>query len=203
VTGNRPRPSFGLRLRLSLRAQLAFVVLMGVAMAWVVHRARVQRESVATIAAAGAINSYDPPRAPRWLIDSVGIDYFSGIHEVFLIVRRPDRTSAAIRRLTRLKELVLYGESVNDTYIANLEGLGDLEWLTLGETTVTDKGLSHVKGLTNLRVLDLKNTRISDAGLVHLKRLSNLHSLFLHGSKVSDAGVGRLKRVLPRVAILR
>jgi hypothetical protein len=203
VAEKRLRPSLGTHWRLTLRALMALVVLVSVSMTWFVHRARVQHEAVAAIKKAGGIISYCPRPWPVSLVDSVGIDYFSDVECVVLVLRRSDRTSADIGRLTRLRELVLSGAPVTDTYIASLERLAQLECLTLQDTSVTDKGLAHLERLTSLKVLSLRNTPISDAGLVHLHSLCNLGSLFLEGSNVSETGVRHLRRALPQVAVYR
>src|ERR1700733_11308113 len=76
------------RWGLSLRVLMVLVLLLGGGMGWYAYRARVQREAVAAIEAAGGKVYYDwewngdqaaPPTAkpkwPKWLGDRVGVDY--------------------------------------------------------------------------------------------------------------------------------
>ena len=84
-----------------------------------------------------------------------------------------------VRKLTGLKELNLFGN------------------------TLTDAGLVHLKGLTSLQELWLDGTQVTDAGLMHLKRLTSLEGLHLENTQVTDAGVHDLQKALPNCRILR
>jgi hypothetical protein len=65
--------------RFSIRAMMAFVLVVAVLLGWKVNRAREQREAVAAVESAGGWVHYDyelvggkvvagrGPRAPRWL----------------------------------------------------------------------------------------------------------------------------------------
>ena len=66
---------------------------------------------------------------------------------------------------------------------------------------MTDAGLKHLEGLTQLQWLSLNDTKISDAGLEHLKGLTQLQSLWLLRTKVTDAGVKKLQQALPNCPI--
>ena len=116
---------------------------------WMVRSARIQREAVAAIQAAGGRNMYDwewengypmkneGPRAPKWLVDRLGIDYFGSVVYVEFNVfdtygmamrqdagfdasglqsyrRRFDAALAQVGRLRRLEELRLSSSEVTD-----------------------------------------------------------------------------------------
>ncbi len=169
-------------LRLSGRAILVLVLVMGAGLGWLVRNARIQREAVVAIKAAGGSVEYDwesnkgklilsrEPWAPGWLVNLVGIDYF-------------------------------VNDPVTDQGRVHLKRLSNLSSLNLHGTQVTDAGLAHLKGLTKLADLDLSSTTVSDAGLVHLKGLSNLLELRLNLTQVPEAGEQELKQALPRLMI--
>jgi hypothetical protein len=76
------------RLRLSVRALMILVLLLGGGLGWIERSARIQRDAVAAIERTGAGDVYDwqlrngthnpkgKPWAPRWLVDRLGVDYF-------------------------------------------------------------------------------------------------------------------------------
>jgi len=115
----------------------------------------------------------------------------------------------------------LRGNGVTDAGVVHLQGLSQLQHLSLWDTQVTDAGLMHLqgltqlrsldldpglerlKGLTQLRILDLSGTQVADAGLVHLEGLTRLQWLRLVGTKVTDAGVRELQKALPNAHIVR
>jgi hypothetical protein len=93
------------RVRLSLRALMIVVLLIGGGLGWIVHRADVQREAVAAIVQGGGSVKYDwewsdlrilpngalvpapKKRVPpwrKWLIDHLGPDYFGDVKEVYV-----------------------------------------------------------------------------------------------------------------------
>ena len=61
----------------------------------------------------------------------------------------------------------------------HLEGLTELQLLSLDYDKITDAGLEHVKGLTELEYLSLNGTQITDAGLEHLRGLTQIRKLDL------------------------
>jgi hypothetical protein len=75
-------------LRVSVRALIVLVLVIGGGLGCLVHSARVQREAVAAINQAGGCVLYDwnwkdgewwpdeKPFAPQWIVDRIGVDYF-------------------------------------------------------------------------------------------------------------------------------
>ncbi len=195
-------------LRFSLRGVIVLVLVIAGWLGWLVRSARVQREAVAAIEGAdGGGFLYDwqwssgksipggKPWAPRWLVDLMGVDYFSNVTSVWLqsSSAETDAAIAQVGRLNRVQSLNLYQSSLGDTGLAHLRGLSTLSELNLGGTEVTDAGLANLKGLNNLSVLNLSATHVTDAGLAHLKGLTTLTSLDLQGTKITDAGLAQLK----------
>ena len=65
----------------------------------------------------------------------------------------------------------------------HVNGLNDLQFLSLRRTELTDTGLKQIKRFRKLRSLDVSPTRrITDDGLQHLTGMSKLESLILSGN---------------------
>ncbi len=93
--------------------------------------------------------------------------------------------------LVKLQRLVIEGSQV--TGIDSLDGLPELESLTLAGNNLTDAGIAKIKGLTGLRELSLSGRGLTDAGLIHIKGLSKLKVLNLCGDSITDAGLNHLR----------
>ncbi len=214
IMETRDRRPWWRYLRLSLRALIVLVLLIGGGLGWMVHRARVQREAVAAIERAGDKGWYDwewsdghpnpsgQPRWPKWLVDRIGVDYFGHVSAVFTR-RASDRELAKISNLGQLECLLIGGSSVTDAGLAHLEGMSRLQALNLQHTRITDAGLAHLKKLTSLQDLGLGDTGVSDAGLPHLEGLTHLKTLALEETRVTAAGVRKLQKALPNARIRR
>jgi hypothetical protein len=204
-------------LRFSVRGLIAFVIVIGAVLGWVVHQAHVQRDAVASIRRTGGEVFYDwewknghripgaEPWPPRWLVDRIGVDYFGQVTTVQLLssASETDASLADVGRLTRLQKLDVLSASGSDAGLAHLKALSRLSRLNIANTQVTDAGLANLKGLTSLRVLDLSGTHVTDAGLAHLKVLSKLSRLDLSRTLITDAGMKELNRALPGLTIIR
>jgi Leucine Rich repeat len=202
----KPSPkSCGHRLRVSVRTLMILVLILGGGLAWIVHRAHVQRDAVAAVQRArGRVwydwqlennGSYDPNGkawSPSWLVDLLGIDYFDSVRRVFLLGCGSDGELVSIGNLARIEVLLLDNSSVTDAglvYLGRLSTLGDLN---LRGTQVTDAGLVHLGGIISLQYLGLEGTQVTDAGLANLRGLTNLQGLWLKGTQVTDAGLVHL-----------
>jgi internalin A len=194
-------------LRLSVRALIVVVLVIGAGLGWLVRSARIQRDAVAAITAAGGSVEYDWERrngrkiaggklwAPRQLVELLGVDYFA---HVTCVTFAPNSTPThatieQVGRLTELEELIFMVSAVGDADLVHLKGLGKLSSLFLGVNPVTDAGLAQLSGLTDLSSLNINDTLITDAGMVYLKGLTKLTSLDLLHTYVTDAGVSHLK----------
>jgi hypothetical protein len=167
-----------------MRALIVLVLVIGGWMGWMVYRARVQRDAAAVIKNAGGWVVYDwearnglrvanaKPWWPKWLVDRVGVDYFSHVVGVGLGGRASDAEMACIGHLSRLQRLYLSNTAVRDAGLVNLKGLTGLQLLSIGGTGVSDAGLAHLKGLTRLAYLNLIGTnRVTDVGVRELKQV--------------------------------
>jgi Leucine-rich repeat (LRR) protein len=226
-------------LRFSVQGLIVFVLVIVAALGGIVRQARVQRDAVAAIEREGGGVIYDSgwsdgptlasrePWVPRWLVNTLGIDYFSHVSQVWLVPASTDIELAQVGRLARLrglslkdcmvtdaglvhlKELTnlsrldLCGTHVTDAGLVQLKGLTNLSRLVLDGTQVTDAGLLHFKGLTNLSILRLRGTQVTDAGLIRLKGLTKLTMLVLDRTRVTDAGARALNQALPSLRIIR
>ncbi len=74
--------------------------------------------------------------------------------------------------------------------------------LDLTQTEIDDEGLKRLEGLTDLESLSL-GERVTDAGLVHLEGLPQLHALNLRATQVTAAGVLDFQKAAPNCAIRR
>ncbi len=198
----RPRTRWRLpRVRVSLRALMGVVLVLGVLLGWYVRSVRIQREAVAAIRRAGGSFAYDwqwghrksdiiiytgKPRAPSWLASIVPADYVANVVLVDLVPRGANCPDPA-----------------DDETLAHVGRLGHLESLELSGTAITDAGLAHLKGLTGLRRLTLDRTLVSNAGLAHLEGMTSLTSLNISGSRITDEGILALERASPRLWITR
>jgi internalin A len=190
---------------------MVLVLVLGGWLSWIVHRARVQREAVAAIRQAGGQVGYDsegdmdvlPKRtiwAPRWLVDSLGIDYFSSVSYISFDKPGADEIAGLLARLPRLDGADFDESDLGDSGLARLQGL-DLHYLCLLQTKVTDAGVRHIRSLTNLEDLYLSSTSVGDAGMADLATLPKLLVLHVSETNVTDLGIKSIVK-LPALKIL-
>jgi hypothetical protein len=168
-------------LRFSVGGLIVLVLAIGIGLSLIVQPAHLQRDAVAAIKRARGEVWYDwqwsggksipggDPSGPRWLVNLIGVDYFS--HVIMAVLHAPNDVT--------LEEAGLFSR---------------LEFLRASGPSVSDAGLAHLDGLTRLEQLYLSNGRVTGAGMVHLKELTKLKSLFLDGTQVTDAGTNELTR---------
>jgi hypothetical protein len=111
-----------------------------------------------------------------------------------------DAGLAHLEGLTELQELTVQPAQVTDAGLAHLEPLTKLQLLKLSSTKITRIG--HLKGLRELKTLFLGSTNITDAGLENLKDLPQIRALDLSGTHVTEEGVKKLQRALPNCKIV-
>jgi hypothetical protein len=204
-----PKPSRRL-LRLSVRALMLVVLTLALGLGWVVQRARVQREAVATIQKVGgnvvydwqvlpngaAMNPNGQPPGPKWLVERLGVDYFGDVIIVGLGIGKPvtEADMELIGRLGKLRRLYASRtEGLTDEGVARLRGLTHLEQLQLGRNKITGASLANFREMTQLKDLDLSGVPLADADLVHLEGLTSLTGLTLTSTSVTDAGLAHLE----------
>ncbi len=203
-----PKPARHL-LRLSVRAMMLLVVVLALGLGWIVHRARVQRLAVEAIEKTGGRVIYewgripgkglDPngkPRAPRWLVERLGVDYFGNVALVQLGKQATDAEMEHVGRLSRLEGINAHGTNVTDAGATHLRGLVDLDHINLGESRVTGACLANFRGLSKLKGLYLDSVPVADADLANVASLTNLEILDLNSTPVTDAGLAHLQRLV-------
>jgi hypothetical protein len=84
---------------------------------------------------------------------------------------------------------------LDDDDLSVLEGLTEVEHLSLNRTRVTDDALEHLEHLRSLKTLRLVDTEITDEGLEHLMKLTRLETLDLYRTHVTGAGLQRLREL--------
>lgn len=92
---------------------------------------------------------------------------------------------------------------ITDDGLAHLEGLTNLNELSLYRTPTTDASLDHLKKLTQLKKLVLEDTYVTDTGLEKLENLTNLTFLNVHVTDVSLDGIKKFKEKIPNVTVLK
>ncbi|MEK6246539.1 MAG: hypothetical protein N2C12_00055, partial [Planctomycetales bacterium] len=189
-------------LRFRLLSLLVLVTVVAVWLGWWSHKARQQREAVAAINKVGGQVAYDfqregletPRHWPEWLVDWLGVDYFSNVTSLHLgNAQITDEGLKHLEGLQALKGLSLNNTQVTDKGLKHLDGLQTLKWLRLGSTRVTDAGMKHLEGLQTLDRLYLDHAQVTDAGLKHLEGLTTLGELYINHTLITDAGLEHLK----------
>ncbi len=188
-------------LRFSVRGLIVLILAVGCCLGWWLHLARVQRQAVAAIRAAGGSITYewDVPGAPstpgwrRWVAEHIDVDLTSNVVQARLSPSCGDSELAQVAQFDRLQSLDVDGANVTDAGLASLRRLTRLRSLYLGGRPITDAALVHLEALTGLETLSLNRTPVTDAGLVHLKGLAKLRWLELASTEVGDAGLASLE----------
>ena len=201
-------------LRLSVRGLIVLVLIVGGWLGWVVRHAQIQREALNALDEAingelecgwefpNGATTRDSCSGPRWLVDSIGIDYFGRITSLGFWESPADEDLIHVARLGSVEDLGLGGAwRITDSGLRHLAGLTNLRWLYLAKTQVSDAGLVYLKNLSSLEELDLSETRITDDGLVHLEGLVSLRELDISNTDVTAAGVGKLQEAMPALKI--
>lgn len=109
----------------------------------------------------------------------------------------------SIKKLTSLKKLDLTFDRLKDKSLSYLQGLTNLEQLTLNRNPgIKGPGLRHLKKMKQLRLLELLSARAGDRQLHILASLPNLETLDLQYTQTSNAGLLQLKD-FPKLAVVR
>ncbi len=147
-----------------MRGLMAFVLLVGGGLGWVIHRAHVQRDAVAAIRRVGGEAAYgwewsngapvtprSKPPWPEWVRRILGPDFLDTVTFVRLMGPRCDDES--LRAACRLPWL---------------------EELTVLNSSATDDAAEGIRYLTNLRLLDFRlNPGITRRTLRHIGASAN------------------------------
>ncbi len=205
-------------IRITVRLFMALILALGGTLGWVTRSARVQRDAVAAVERGGGKVKYDwdfripkdrslpkmkatgRPSAPKWLVDSLGVDYFGDVKTVYLGQERPDEVMASVGRLSGLEQLDTFaGANLTAVGLAHVRRLDQLWRVNLASTKLTGEGLEILCDLPSIRMLNVSHrSDISDDDMAHLGRLKDLEFLALGCPRVTDAGIAHLR---PLVAL--
>lgn len=194
-------------LRFSLRTVLIVLTAFCVWLGWFLFQVEQQRDAVKWILDYGGTVSYDfetddvgkaegaQPSAPQWLIDRLGVDFFSSVTHVSDVHHLQISDITPLAALKNLKVVDLSGTQVSD--VTPLLDQTNLDWLNLSDTLLNE--VTPLVGLTNLKVLILSGTPVSD--VTKLSGQTNLEHLILRRTQVSDEQIKKLKQALPNCII--
>jgi hypothetical protein len=210
---------FRWRFQYSLRSLLLLFVVVAIAFSWLateLQRAGRQRDAVGEAVAMGARVEYElspvfltqrvpfdfstmpfadfsnAPSYPGWLRTLFGDDFFG---KAVGISVDSDAQLKSLRASDGLTAISLWGGSVTDAAIANLERFPQLQTLGICYAKVTDKGLHGLRALSQLRRLQLRETRVTAAGLKHVGHLHQLVWLDLCDIRNVESGLIHLREL--------
>jgi hypothetical protein len=191
--------------RLTTRKMMILVLILGLGLGWVAHRARLQRDAVAAINKAGGYALYDwqyrdgerladgTPGGPKWLAGILGPHYFDSVTYVYLSAQVTDADMAKVADLGRVERLILDVSGLSGAGLAELDRMTSLESLVINSGAVgVDARIMPLRAISRLRELVLAGTDVSDAGLELLPTDDRLEWLDLEKTKITDAGLVRL-----------
>ncbi len=202
------RPSWRHRLKLNLWQLVVIVLLLGGVLGYIVRSAHVQRDAVAAINRGGGKVRYDfqvvttpaggaqfnpnaKPGWPKWLLDSLGPDFFGHVTWVVVGPEDPDAVMVHVGNLKRLEQFTSGERSpLTNTGLAHLRGLTRLKGINLPGTRVTGEGLVNLKEMNKLTHLVLPDAALlADGDLANLSGMTALETLHLDSPGVTDAGL--------------
>jgi len=119
-----------------------------------------------------------------------------------------DEDLACLANLNRLKwfqisSAIIKPMAISDEGMAHLEGLTNIERLTIGGPNLTDDGLRYFANMKKLDLLNIIGGKFTDKGLRHLEGLKSLRNLSIDAENdFSPAALQRLRKNLPNMATL-
>jgi hypothetical protein len=199
-TNAPPRPGRRRWFQYGIRSLLLLMLACGLLFAYAAHVRREQERERPAIAAVEEIGGTceTAARGPawvRWLAGEkattrvVSVDLTHGITASGI---GPDGVCISINPLR---------QSVTDDWLAKLEGLKQLETLSLSGNPITGEGLSKLRHFPRLKVLDLSRCEIDDQALAHVGALRQLRSLDISDTKVRGEGLEHLSGLTGLVEI--
>jgi Leucine rich repeat/Leucine Rich repeat len=226
LVSERPRSWWRrLPLRMSVRTLMIVVFLLAGGLGWVVHLAHVQRDAIAAIRSGGGDTTYNwqlkrspdghrrlnpkaRPRAPKWLIDSLGPDFFGHVELVRLGPRNQLEVMKHLGELDRLRGLTFFTgidltplasatlSSLPNTGLSRFKGFWNLATADQSPPQVDGANFKYLKHMTRLEYLNLPgNVSVTDDDLANFRKLNSLRRLELRDPRVTDLGLAALKEM--------
>ncbi len=210
-------------LRISLRALMILFVMFGGLLGWVVHLAHAQRDAVAAIRSAGGHVAYnwqlkrlpngnaqlDPkgrPKAPKWLVDYLGPDYFGHVENIGLGTRNLDEVMKRVGQLDKVRRIQFVSgidltpvaraglQTLPNSGPSRLHALWGLVTTNFSPPPFNGANFKYLKNMTLLERFNLPpDSSVTDADLAYLSRLTALPQLQLHDPRITDVGLAFLK----------
>ena len=112
-----------------------------------------------------------------------------------MIRRSTTRRLATLQGLSNLEMLSIYRTGITDAGAASFVAMQRLHTLQMNDTNLTNASLPLMEKLPRLHCMDLAGTQVTAVGLSRLSRYPNLQSLALDGKQVTEESVPYLKNV--------
>ncbi len=208
--------------RISLRALMVLVLIVGGLIGWMAHTIRTQRQAVAAVRAADALVFYDwqigdiapqsaaapvyrtEPTAPRWLRRILGDELFQSVNNVQFRQPIDPALLATVARFDRLAYLDFTDAGGPAESYAGLATLTHLEHLGVHGPGVTDAKLAAVGQIRSLQTLVVDRVEATDAGYAALAGLGNMTGLYIaRPGPLTDAGLSQALAGMPRLESLQ
>lgn len=121
------------------------------------------------------------------------LDFPSGVRRIYLRdCDIDDKSLERLEGLTQLQYLSLEGSKIKGDGLAVLNSLPALKHLSLNRARITDDSLKHLLGVKNLAILLLDDTDVSDKGISTLASVTRLEWLYLNRTKVTDESMQKI-----------
>ncbi len=115
--------------------------------------------------------------------------------------RGTDQDLRRLRWLPNLRQVVLTGDKVRDSWFEHVSQLVELNTLTVNRAPITAAAAGHLAPLQALKLLELKYVPIGDEAVNDLAKLAAMDTMKLYGTEISPAGGERLRLALPLARI--
>ena len=142
------------------------------------------------------------PPGPTWLRRLLGDEYFQSVKIVDLGVYMgggaPERvTNNTLQTVCDLKSVVWIemdgAKNVDDSGLAELERVPQLQRLFADGVPITDDGMKHIGRLTQLQYLSVDSPLVTDEGVKAIRGLTHLRYLYLGHTKITERALEYLR----------
>ncbi len=138
----------------------------------------------------------------KWLIDTIGPDYFGRVTWIELSLGANDQLLHDVSQFKYLEYLNIFGSGlVTDAGLKSISNLNNIQILKIGGTQVTGQGLSNLREMQNLRAIDLSYTHLTDTDLNQLTSLPYLTDLSLENTNITNNCLSTLMSLKHLVSI--
>ena len=194
-------------LQFSLRTLLTLTTLVAVVLGWQASKVRMQRSAVAAVERANGLVVYGDKDSRKWpwLSARIGDAYFEEVVAVVLWGQCPSYDAeclSTLNGLPNLEQLTISLAPLSNSDLAVIAELRQLRTLELRTILLTDQSAKKLVKLKSLESLDLSGSTITDASVPALAQLKTLKHLDLSSTKLTDTGLTQLRAALPTCTII-